>query len=51
MSLILLSFMLPQSSGCHEAGSANLCVTIIKSLSGKAMFRSERRVPFDGEYR
>lgn len=50
MSLIVFSFMLPCSSGYREAGSVNLCVTIIESLSGKAMFRSERRVPFDGEY-
>ena len=34
----------------HEAGSANFCLTIFESLSGKAMFCSERRVPFDGEY-
>ena len=50
-SWILLSLVLTYSIFLHhEAGSANFCLTIFESLSGKAMFCSERRVPFDGEY-
>lgn len=44
-SLVLSLFFLHRG-----AGYVNLILAIIESISGKAMFCSERCVPFDGEY-